>query len=151
MDVDFCNTHLLLIIRNGRKYELYSLSLPLANDKVMLSSDPSTHAIMTINLKSSSCYFCLCISIENNIVASSLLLSHKNRLRICYVWCRIYINISGTEVCSEMILQAGARLKDFNPRSLPLPDHVSQILPGSNYDFYSSTMRFTITSPVVCK
>lgn len=77
VDIDFCNTHLLLIIRNGRKYELYSLSLPLANDK------------------------------------------------------------------------AGARLKDFNPHSLPLPDHVSQILPGSNYDFYSSTMRFTITSPVM--
>ncbi|KAH6833743.1 Prolyl oligopeptidase family protein [Perilla frutescens var. hirtella] len=71
VDVDFCNTHLLLIIRNGRKYGLYSLSLPLAF------------------------------------------------------------------------------LKDFNPQSLPLPDHLSQILPGSNYDFYSSTMCVTITSPVM--
>ncbi|KAH6833089.1 Prolyl oligopeptidase family protein [Perilla frutescens var. hirtella] len=74
VDVDFCNTHLLLIIRNGRKYGLYSLSLPLGDDKV------------------------------------------------------------------------GAFLKDFNPQSLPLPDHVSQILPVSNYDFYSSTMCVTMSS-----
>ncbi|KAG6398483.1 hypothetical protein SASPL_139945 [Salvia splendens] len=77
VDVDFCSTHLVLIVRNGRKYELYSLSLPLDRNKV------------------------------------------------------------------------GALLKDFNLQSLPLPDHVAQILPGSNYDFYSSTMRFTVSSPVV--
>ncbi|XP_047958257.1 protease 2 isoform X1 [Salvia hispanica] len=77
VDVDFCSTHLVLIVRNGRKYELYSLSLPLDSNKV------------------------------------------------------------------------GALLKDFNLQSLPLPDHVAQILPGSNYDFYSSTMRVTVTSPVM--
>lgn len=43
VDVDFCKTHLLLIVRNGRKYEMYSLSLPLGNDKVMRFSDPVKH------------------------------------------------------------------------------------------------------------
>ncbi|KAL3813572.1 hypothetical protein ACJIZ3_014840 [Penstemon smallii] len=76
-DVDFCESHLVLIVREGRKYRLCSISLPLSNAKV------------------------------------------------------------------------GARLKDFNLQILPLPDHVSQILPGPNYDFYSSTMRFSITSPVM--
>ncbi|KAG8384469.1 hypothetical protein BUALT_Bualt04G0121000 [Buddleja alternifolia] len=76
-DVDFSDSHLVLIVRNGRKYELWSISLPLSNGK------------------------------------------------------------------------AEAHLKEFNPQNLPLPEHVSQILPGPNYDFYSSTMRFTITSPVM--
>ncbi|KAL3616466.1 hypothetical protein CASFOL_039856 [Castilleja foliolosa] len=76
-DVDFCHSHLLLIIKHGRKYGLYSISLPL------------------------------CIG------------------------------------------KAGAHLKEFNPQNLPLPDHVSQILPGPNYDYHSSTMRFTIISPVM--
>ncbi|XP_065633941.1 uncharacterized protein LOC112038081 [Quercus suber] len=39
--------------------------------------------------------------------------------------------------------------KELNPYFLPLPRHVSQISPGPNYDFYSSTMRFTISSPVM--
>ncbi|GER35697.1 prolyl oligopeptidase family protein [Striga asiatica] len=76
-DVDFCNSHMLLVTRDDKKYGLYSISLPLSIDK------------------------------------------------------------------------AGAHLNEFDPESLPLPDHVSQILPGANYDFYSSTMRFTIISPVM--
>ncbi|KAL6572892.1 hypothetical protein OROHE_002368 [Orobanche hederae] len=76
-DVDFCNSHLLLITRDGLKYGLYSISLPLSIGK------------------------------------------------------------------------EGAHLKEFNPQSLPLPDYVSQILPAANYDFYSSTMRFTIISPLM--
>ncbi|KAL0377785.1 UNVERIFIED_CONTAM: Dipeptidyl aminopeptidase BI [Sesamum radiatum] len=76
-DVDFCDSHMLLIVREGRKYRLYSICLPLSNTKV------------------------------------------------------------------------GVHLKEFNPQNLPLPDHVSQILPGPNYDFYSSIMRFAITSPVM--
>ncbi|KAL8477638.1 hypothetical protein ACS0TY_029805 [Phlomoides rotata] len=76
-DVDYCNSHMLLVTREGRKYGLCSIPLPLANGKV------------------------------------------------------------------------GAPLKEFNPQPLPLPDHVSQILPGPNSDFYSSTMRCTITSPVM--
>ncbi|CAL5442521.1 unnamed protein product [Camellia sinensis] len=31
---------------------------------------------------------------------------------------------------------------------MPLPKYVSQISPGPNYNYYSSTMRFTISSPV---
>lgn len=76
-DVDFCDTHLVLIVRDGWKYKLCSISLPLNNDK------------------------------------------------------------------------RGVPVQDLHPQSLPLPDHVSQIFPGPNYDFYSSTMRFTITSPVM--
>ncbi|KAF8405120.1 hypothetical protein HHK36_010018 [Tetracentron sinense] len=40
-------------------------------------------------------------------------------------------------------------LKELNPRFLPLPEYVSQISSGPNYDYYSSTMRFTISSPVM--
>ncbi|XP_075503014.1 uncharacterized protein LOC142540613 [Primulina tabacum] len=76
-DVDFCHSHLVLIIRDKRKYGLCSISLPLSSAKL------------------------------------------------------------------------GSRLKEFHPQYLPLPDHVSQILPGPNYDYFSSTMRFTITSPVM--
>ncbi|XP_051115940.1 uncharacterized protein LOC127241094 [Andrographis paniculata] len=76
-DVDFCNTHMVLLLRDGRTFRLCSIPLPLSNEKM------------------------------------------------------------------------GFHLKMFNPQNLPLPDHVSQIFPGSNYDFYSSTMRFILTSPVM--
>nr|GMC68695.1 protease 2-like [Ipomoea batatas] len=76
-DVDFSNTHMVLIVRDGRKFRLCSVPLPLPSGKV------------------------------------------------------------------------GIRLEELNPQFLPLPDNVCQILPGPNYDFYSSTMRFTILSPVM--
>ncbi|CAN6449368.1 unnamed protein product [Victoria cruziana] len=40
-------------------------------------------------------------------------------------------------------------LDALHPFFLPLPPHVCHISPGPNYDFYSSTMRFTISSPVM--
>ncbi|KAA8531765.1 hypothetical protein F0562_006518 [Nyssa sinensis] len=76
-DVDFCDTHLVLIVREGRKFRLCSVSLPLASGK------------------------------------------------------------------------GAVYLKDLCPHFLPLPNYVSQISPGPNYDYYSSTMRFTISSPVM--
>ncbi|KAK4393360.1 Dipeptidyl aminopeptidase BI [Sesamum angolense] len=33
-DVDFCDSHVLLIVREGRKYRLCSISLPLSNSKM---------------------------------------------------------------------------------------------------------------------
>ncbi|GMP89905.1 hypothetical protein CsSME_00041275 [Camellia sinensis var. sinensis] len=33
-------------------------------------------------------------------------------------------------------------------QGVTLPKYVSQISPGPNYDYYSSTMRFTISSPI---
>ncbi|CAA3016400.1 protease 2-like [Olea europaea subsp. europaea] len=76
-DVDFCDSYLVLIVREGRKYRLCSVSLPLSTAKASLP------------------------------------------------------------------------LKELNPQYLPIPDHVSQILPGPNYDYYSSIMRFMITSPLM--
>ena len=46
--------------------------------------------------------------------------------------------------------QVPAHLSDFHPFDLPLPNDVCQIVSGPNYDYCSSTMRFTISSPVVC-
>ncbi|CAH9098240.1 unnamed protein product [Cuscuta europaea] len=76
-DVDFSSTHMVLILREGRRYRLCSVPLPLPSGKV------------------------------------------------------------------------GVRLEELNPHFLPLPDNVSQILPGPNYDFCSSMMRFTVLSPVM--
>ncbi|KAF5463876.1 hypothetical protein F2P56_014004 [Juglans regia] len=76
-DVDFSDTHLILITREGRKYRICSISLPLP------------------------------------------------------------------------VRKGAVHLKELNPYFLPLPQHVSQISPGPNYDYYSSTMRFTISSPVM--
>ncbi|KAL2552140.1 Prolyl oligopeptidase family protein [Forsythia ovata] len=76
-DVDFCDSHLVLIVRECRKYRLCSVSLPMPNAK------------------------------------------------------------------------AAVHLKELNPQFLSLPDHVSQIMPGPNYDFYSSIMRFTVASPLM--
>lgn len=76
-DVDFSDTHLLLIIREGRKLRICSVPLPLRNE------------------------------------------------------------------------MGAVHLKDANPNFLPLPNYVSQISLGTNYDFYSLTMRFTVSSPVV--
>lgn len=76
-DVDFCHSHLVLIVKDGRKYGLCSISLPPNIDKV------------------------------------------------------------------------GEDLREYNPQDLPLPNYVSQIFPGPNYDFYSSNMRFTIASPLM--
>lgn len=45
--------------------------------------------------------------------------------------------------------QEEIKLKELSPQFLPLPKNVSQIMPGTNYDYYSSTMRFTISSPLV--
>ncbi|KAG6729398.1 hypothetical protein I3842_01G027400 [Carya illinoinensis] len=76
-DVDFSDTHLVLITREGRKFRICSISLPLS------------------------------------------------------------------------VRKGAVHLKELNPYFLPLPEHVSQISPGPNYDYYSSTMRFTISSPVM--
>ncbi|KAM7516587.1 hypothetical protein LguiA_006170 [Lonicera macranthoides] len=76
-DVDFSDSHLVLVLREDRKFRLCSLPLPLQSGK------------------------------------------------------------------------GAVHLKELNPHFLPLPNHVTQILPGPNYDFYSSTMRFTISSPVM--
>ncbi|KAG2724594.1 hypothetical protein I3760_01G025300 [Carya illinoinensis] len=76
-DVDFSDTHLVLITREGRKFRICSISLPLP------------------------------------------------------------------------VRKGAVHLKELNPYFLPLPEHVSQISPGPNYDYYSSTMRFTISSPVM--
>ncbi|KAK9228209.1 hypothetical protein WN944_021158 [Citrus x changshan-huyou] len=76
-DVDFCKTHMALILREGRTYRLCSVSLPLPAGKGVV------------------------------------------------------------------------HLKELHPHFLPLPKYVSQIVPGPNYDYYSSTMRFAISSPVM--
>ncbi|KAG8056962.1 hypothetical protein GUJ93_ZPchr0002g25260 [Zizania palustris] len=77
-DVDFCDTHMVLILKHGRKLKLCSVKLPLP---------------------------------EN--------------------------------------IKVPARLSDFHPSYLSLPNHVCQILSGPNYDYYSSTMCFIISSPVM--
>ncbi|KAK9165311.1 hypothetical protein Scep_000502 [Stephania cephalantha] len=76
-DVDFSDTHMVFILREGQKYNICSVSLPLPN------------------------------------------------------------------------VTGAVRLKDLNPKFLPLPKYISQISPGPNYDYYSSTVRFTISSPVM--
>ncbi|KAJ4843267.1 hypothetical protein Tsubulata_009870 [Turnera subulata] len=76
-DVDFCDTHLVLIVREGRTFRLCAIPRPLPAGK------------------------------------------------------------------------EAVKLKELNPQFLPLPEHVSQISPGPNYDYYSPTMRFTISSPVM--
>ncbi|XP_044469239.1 dipeptidyl aminopeptidase BI isoform X2 [Mangifera indica] len=76
-DVDFCSTHLAIIIREGRKFRLCSVALPLP------------------------------------------------------------------------VGQGTVHLKELHPHFLPLPKYVSQIAPGPNYDYYSLTMRFTLSSPVM--
>ncbi|OVA10529.1 Peptidase S9 [Macleaya cordata] len=76
-DVDFNDTHLVLILREGQKFKICSIPLPLPNRK------------------------------------------------------------------------GAVALKELNPSFLPLPKYVAQISPGPNYDYYSSTMRFTISSPVM--
>lgn len=38
-DVDFCDSYLVLIVREGRKYRLCSVSLPLSTAKVILFFD----------------------------------------------------------------------------------------------------------------
>uniref|UniRef100_A0A7N0ZVI3 Peptidase S9A N-terminal domain-containing protein n=1 Tax=Kalanchoe fedtschenkoi TaxID=63787 RepID=A0A7N0ZVI3_KALFE len=40
-------------------------------------------------------------------------------------------------------------LKELNHHFLPLPTYVSHIYPGPNYDYYSGTMRFTVSTPVM--
>ncbi|XP_059457408.1 uncharacterized protein LOC132187199 isoform X3 [Corylus avellana] len=76
-DVDFSDTHLVLITREGQKFRICSVTLPLPAGK------------------------------------------------------------------------EAVQLKDLNPYFLPLPKYVSQISSGPNYDYYSSSMRFTISSPVM--
>ncbi|KAM1314951.1 hypothetical protein ACFX13_018895 [Malus domestica] len=57
------------------------------------------------------------------------------------------------KLCSVTLpLPAGkgaVHLKELHPQFLPLPKYVSQISPGPNYDYHSSVMRFTISSPVM--
>ncbi|XP_008456457.1 uncharacterized protein LOC103496398 [Cucumis melo] len=78
VDVDFSHTHLVLILREGRKFRLCAVRLPLPVGR-----------------------------------------------------------------------KGPINLKELELQYLPLPKHVSQISSGPNYDFYSSTMRFTISSPVM--
>ncbi|GLT75252.1 hypothetical protein SLA2020_469880 [Shorea laevis] len=76
-DVDFSNSHLAIITREGRKFGICSVALPLP--------------------------------------------------------------VGRGAVC----------LRELHHHFLPLPKYVCKIAPGTNYDFYSSTMRFTISSPVM--
>ncbi|KAI3830371.1 hypothetical protein MKX03_033483 [Papaver bracteatum] len=75
-DVDYNDTHLVLILREGREFKICAVPLPLASKGA--------------------------------------------------VW-----------------------LKELNPTFLPLAKYVCQISPGPNYDYYSSTVRFTVSSPVM--
>ncbi|KNA16379.1 hypothetical protein SOVF_089420 isoform A [Spinacia oleracea] len=77
VDVDFSDTHLVLILREGQTLRLGAVPLPLPNQK------------------------------------------------------------------------EAVRLVEHNPRFLPLPKHICEILPGPNYDFNSSTVRFTVSSPLM--
>ncbi|RVX23363.1 Protease 2 [Vitis vinifera] len=59
-------------------------------------------------------------------------------------------------LCSPVVVSSSPRnwegavyLKELNPHFLPLPKYVSQISPGPNYDYYSSIIRFTVSSPVM--
>ncbi|MED6220703.1 hypothetical protein PIB30_047388 [Stylosanthes scabra] len=45
--------------------------------------------------------------------------------------------------------KGAVKLKKLDLRYLSVPKHVCQISPGPNYDFYSSVMRFIISSPVM--
>ncbi|MQL87036.1 hypothetical protein Taro_019571 [Colocasia esculenta] len=59
-----------------------------------------------------------------------------------------YLLRCAVETSSPSSWEAAVRLTTLNPIFLPLPKHVCQISPGTNYDFYTSTMRFIISSPV---
>nr|XP_043616591.1 protease 2 [Erigeron canadensis] len=76
-DVDFCDSHMVLIVREGGRFRLCSVELPMSNNR------------------------------------------------------------------------DAVHLRELCPHFLPLPESVCQISPGSNYNFYSSIMRFTISSPVM--
>jgi hypothetical protein len=54
-----------------------------------------------------------------------------------------------TMILIHFTSQVPTHLSDLHPIDLPLPSDVCQIVSGPNYDYYSSTMRFTISSPVV--
>ncbi|XP_073115844.1 uncharacterized protein [Elaeis guineensis] len=77
-DVDFCDTHMVLILKEGKTFRLCSIPLPLPVD-----------------------------------------------------------------------FKEPVHLAALRPSYLALPKHVCQISPGPNYDYYSSTMRFIISSPVM--
>ncbi|KAF9608832.1 hypothetical protein IFM89_011870 [Coptis chinensis] len=76
-DVDFSDTNLVLILREGQKYNICSVPLPLPKEK------------------------------------------------------------------------GAVNLKQLDRTFLPLPTYVSQIVSGPNYDYYSSIMRFILSSPVM--
>ncbi|KAH1151435.1 Dipeptidyl aminopeptidase BI [Glycine max] len=45
--------------------------------------------------------------------------------------------------------KGAVKLRKLDLQYLSIPKHVCQIMPGPNYDFYSSVMRFIISSPVM--
>ena len=49
-----------------------------------------------------------------------------------------------------LVLQGPVCLKELHPYYLPLPKQVSQISHGPNYDYFSTAMLFTISSPMIC-
>ncbi|KAJ1701667.1 hypothetical protein LUZ63_001446 [Rhynchospora breviuscula] len=67
-----------------------------------------------------------------------LILKQDNKFRLCSVKLPLPSNVKGP-----------VRLSDLCPNYMPLPDHVCQITSGPNYDFSSSIMCFTISSPVM--
>ncbi|KAG0464927.1 hypothetical protein HPP92_019091 [Vanilla planifolia] len=77
-DVDFCDSHMVLVLKEDKRYRLCSISLPLPIDK-----------------------------------------------------------------------EGPVHLEALHPCFLPLPEHVCQIQSGPNYDYYSTVMRFIVSSPVM--
>ncbi|CAL0313474.1 unnamed protein product [Lupinus luteus] len=67
----------------------------------------------------------------------ALIIREGRNLRLCSV---------GLPLSSA---KGAVKVRNLDTQFLPLPKHVCQISPGPNYDFYSSVMRFIISSPVM--
>ncbi|KAE8697339.1 putative molybdopterin cofactor sulfurase [Hibiscus syriacus] len=144
------NDYFKLSVRNLNSGGI-ALSDPFSGMTLAWESEGIVHCI----LKHHQGYFYLFTdaakngqTIDNHYLLRSPIDSSSNPR----IWENVFIDskdlaIEDVDFCKSH-LQA-VHLRELQPHFLPLPKHVCNISPGPNYDYYSTTMRFTISSPVM--
>ncbi|OWM83504.1 hypothetical protein CDL15_Pgr012985 [Punica granatum] len=142
--------------QHKRPFRIYCSMIGSVEDDVLLLEEPNDNVyvnlrhtkdfqFVTVNTFSTTSSKNVFVLEEDSVVEDvdfsdkylALIIREGRNFRICSVALPLPVG------------KGELNLKELNPQFLPLPQSGTQISPGPNYDFCSTTMRFTISSPVM--
>lgn len=89
-DVDFCHSHLVLIIREKRKYGLCSISLPLSSPKVI-----NVFSMQYFWVQADVSTICLCVPTTHFTLLKSHWISFENYVFMLFIVCLVITDVTG--------------------------------------------------------